>query len=29
MALANSDEKITDPKFQNWSHRTITFSRAD
>jgi hypothetical protein len=29
MAIANSDEKIIDPKFQNWSQRTITFSRAD
>jgi hypothetical protein len=29
MALANSEEKITDPKFQNWLHRTITFNRAD
>jgi hypothetical protein len=28
MALANSEEKIADPKFQNWSHWTITFSRA-
>jgi hypothetical protein len=29
MALANSHEKTTDPKYQNWSHRSITFSRAD
>jgi hypothetical protein len=29
MALANSNEKIANSKFQNWSHRTITFSRAD
>jgi hypothetical protein len=29
MALNNSDEKVTDPKYQNWSHRPITFSRAD
>jgi hypothetical protein len=29
MAVANSDEKTIDPKYQNWSHRAITFSRAD
>jgi hypothetical protein len=29
MALTNSDKKTTDPKYQNWSQRTITFSRAD
>jgi hypothetical protein len=29
MALTNSDEKTTDPKYQNWSQRAIMFSRAD
>jgi hypothetical protein len=29
MALNNSDEKVVDPKYQNWSHQPITFSRAD
>jgi hypothetical protein len=29
MALNNSDEKVADPKYQNWSHQPITFSRAD
>jgi hypothetical protein len=29
MDVANSDEKTTDPKYQNWSHQAITFSRAD
>jgi hypothetical protein len=27
-AIANSDEKITDPKYQNWFHWAIMFSRA-
>lgn len=29
MAVPRSDEKIADPKFQDWSHQTITFSRVD
>jgi hypothetical protein len=29
MALNNSDEKVANPKYQNWSHQPITFSRAD
>jgi hypothetical protein len=29
MAITNSDERIVDPKFQNWSHQTITFNGAD
>jgi hypothetical protein len=29
MALNNSDEKVAEPKYQNWSHQPITFSRAD
>jgi hypothetical protein len=29
MVVANSDEKTADLKYQNWSHRAITFSRAD
>jgi hypothetical protein len=29
MALNNSDGRVTDPKYQNWSHQPITFSRAD
>jgi hypothetical protein len=29
MALNNSDEKVVDPKYQNWSHQPIMFSRAD
>lgn len=29
VAISNSDKKIADPKFPNWSHQTITFSRAD
>jgi hypothetical protein len=29
MALNNSDGKVADPKYQNWSHQPITFSRAD
>jgi hypothetical protein len=29
MALNNSNEKVADPKYQNWSHQPITFSRAD
>jgi hypothetical protein len=29
MALTNSDEKTTNHKYQNWSHRTIMFSRAN
>jgi hypothetical protein len=29
MALNNSDEKVANSKYQNWSHRPITFSRAD
>jgi hypothetical protein len=29
MALNNSDKKVADPKYQNWSHQPITFSRAD
>jgi hypothetical protein len=29
MALNNSDEKVADPKYQNWSHQPITFSRAN
>jgi hypothetical protein len=29
MALNNSDGKVADPKYQNWSNKPITFSRAD
>lgn len=29
MAVANPDDKITDPRYQTWSHREIMFSRAD
>jgi hypothetical protein len=29
MALNNFDEKVADPKYQNWSHQPIMFSRAD
>jgi hypothetical protein len=29
MALNNSNEKVADPKYQNWSHQPITFSRAN
>jgi hypothetical protein len=29
MALNNLDGRVTDPKYQNWSHQPITFSRAD
>jgi hypothetical protein len=29
MALNNPDGKVADPKYQNWSHNPITFSRAD
>jgi hypothetical protein len=29
MALNNSNEKVADPKYQNWSYQPITFSRAD
>jgi hypothetical protein len=29
MALNNSDEKVANPKYQNWSHQPITFSRAN
>jgi hypothetical protein len=29
MALNNSDKKVTDPKYQNWSHQPIMFHRAD
>jgi hypothetical protein len=29
MAITNSDEKTVDPKYQNWSHRAITFNKAD
>jgi hypothetical protein len=29
LVVVNSDEKIIDPKYHNWSHRAITFSRAD
>jgi hypothetical protein len=29
VAISNLDRKIADPKFQNWSHQAITFSRAD
>jgi hypothetical protein len=29
MALNNPDGKVADPKYQNWSHQPITFSRAD
>jgi hypothetical protein len=29
MALNNSNEKVTDPKYQSWSHQPITFSRAN
>jgi hypothetical protein len=29
MALNTSDEKVANPKYQNWSHQPITFSRAD
>jgi hypothetical protein len=29
MALNNPDGRVVDPKYQNWSHQPITFSRAD
>jgi hypothetical protein len=29
MALNNLNGKVADPKYQNWSHQPITFSRAD
>jgi hypothetical protein len=29
MALNNLDGRVADPKYQNWSHQPITFSRAD
>jgi hypothetical protein len=29
MALNNPNGKVADPKYQNWSHQPITFSRAD
>jgi hypothetical protein len=29
VALNNSDEMVADPKYQNWSHQPIMFSRAD
>jgi hypothetical protein len=29
MALNNPDGRVADPKYQNWSHQPITFSRAD
>jgi hypothetical protein len=29
MAVTNSNEKTTSPKYQNWSHQAITFSRVD
>jgi hypothetical protein len=29
MALNNSDGRVADPKYQNWSHQLITFSRDD
>jgi hypothetical protein len=29
MALSNPDRKVADPKYQNWSHQPVTFSRAD
>jgi hypothetical protein len=29
MALNNPDGKVAEPKYQNWPHQPITFSRAD
>jgi hypothetical protein len=29
VALNNPDSRVADPKYQNWSHQPITFSRAD
>jgi hypothetical protein len=29
MVLNNSDKKVANPKYQNWSHQPITFNRAD
>jgi hypothetical protein len=29
MTLNNSNERVADPKYQNWSHQPITFSRPD
>jgi hypothetical protein len=29
MVLKNSDGRIADPKYQNWSHQPITFNRDD
>jgi hypothetical protein len=29
MALNNPNDRVADPKYQNWSHQPITFSRAD
>jgi hypothetical protein len=29
MALTNFDDRVVNPKYQNWSHQPITFSRAD
>jgi hypothetical protein len=29
MALNNPNGKVVDPKYQNWSHQPITFSRAN
>jgi hypothetical protein len=29
MALNNLDDRVADPKYQNWSHQPIRFSRAD
>jgi hypothetical protein len=29
MALSNPDKKVSDPKYQTWSHQSITFNRAD
>jgi hypothetical protein len=28
LALNNPDGRFADPKYQNWSHQPITFSRA-
>jgi hypothetical protein len=29
LALNNSDKRVADPKYQNWSHQPITFIRVD
>jgi hypothetical protein len=29
MALNNTNERVADSKYQNWSHQPIMFSRAD